>query len=429
MFDFVPSTVLDSFLMAWRYIYLFMPAWLPVLFITLGFQAWVNYKRAYYWNVKLGSVVLELKLPKDIYKSPLAMELVLNQMHQTADEGNWYWKYQKGQTRSWFSLEIASFGGDIHFYVWLRKKYRVGMEAHLYSQYPGIEINEIEDYTIPFSFDPNRQKMTAVQWKLDEPDPLPISTYVDYKLDKDPKEEFKVDPLTSQLEFLGSLPKGHNCWIQIIVQAHHKRDHPRFLSPSKWFEKGFSEKYDPWKEEALEMIKKIREEATTKYVDEKGVEHSGFPNPTKGQTEKIAALERSINKLGFDVGLRSMYFADKDIYDNIYVGGMLGSFKQYSTLGYNGFGINGWHMAYSNPWKDKLWKGNPERLGAMVMEEYKLRRFFYSPYRGRFFYAKSFVLNTEELATIYHLPGEIAATPTLGRVPSKKSEAPPNLPV
>jgi hypothetical protein len=39
------------------------------------------------------------------------------------------------------------------------------------------------------------------------------------------------------------------------------------------------------------------------------------------------------------------------------------------------------------------------------------------------------ILNTEELATIFHFPGQVAGTPTLERVPSKKAEAPSNLPI
>jgi hypothetical protein len=39
------------------------------------------------------------------------------------------------------------------------------------------------------------------------------------------------------------------------------------------------------------------------------------------------------------------------------------------------------------------------------------------------------VLSTEELATLYHFPGAIAATPSINRIPSKKSEAPANLPI
>ena len=38
-------------------------------------------------------------------------------------------------------------------------------------------------------------------------------------------------------------------------------------------------------------------------------------------------------------------------------------------------------------------------------------------------------MNIEELATIYHFPGDIASTPTLSRVEAKKGEPPANLPV
>jgi hypothetical protein len=40
-----------------------------------------------------------------------------------------------------------------------------------------------------------------------------------------------------------------------------------------------------------------------------------------------------------------------------------------------------------------------------------------------------FVLNTEELATLYHLPGLVASVPTLPRIDSRKAVAPVNLPV
>ena len=40
-----------------------------------------------------------------------------------------------------------------------------------------------------------------------------------------------------------------------------------------------------------------------------------------------------------------------------------------------------------------------------------------------------FILNLEELATLYHFPGEVAATPTLPRIDSTKSSSPSNLPI
>lgn len=417
----IPTEIWDSLIFAFRIIYKLMPVWLPAAFLTAGFKAWLAYKRADYWNNKLGSVLLEIKLPREVFKSPIAMEMVLNQLHQTADESNWYQKYWKGQTRSWFSLEIASFGGEIHFYIWARKKYRNGIEAHFYSQYPGVEIYEVEDYTKDFYFDPSKHKMFACQWVLSDPDALPISTYIDYGLDKDPDEEYKTDPMTTQLEYLGTLTKGHNVWIQIIVRAH-KKEASRMLPASKWFEKfAIFEDYDAWKEESKAEIAKIMKDLKP--------EGGTFPRlATKGEQDRIAALERSVSKFGFDVSIRTFYFAEKDKYDSVFFGGMLGSFKQYSALGYNGFKASGWSASYGNPPKD-WWKPDPNKLMPLVLDEYKMRRFFFSPHMGKWYYSKPFVLNTEELATIFHLPGAIAATPTLERVPSRKVEAPSNLPV
>jgi hypothetical protein len=39
-----------------------------------------------------------------------------------------------------------------------------------------------------------------------------------------------------------------------------------------------------------------------------------------------------------------------------------------------------------------------------------------------------FILNTEELATLYHFPGEVAATPGIPRIDSVKGSAPANVP-
>jgi hypothetical protein len=61
---------------------------------------------------------------------------------------------------------------------------------------------------------------------------------------------------------------------------------------------------------------------------------------------------------------------------------------------------------------------------AMALEAYKRRMFFYNPFIGT-----PFVLNSEELATIFHFPGQVAAAPNLYRVPSKKGQAPSNLPI
>ena len=45
-----------------------------------------------------------------------------------------------------------------------------------------------------------------------------------------------------------------------------------------------------------------------------------------------------------------------------------------------------------------------------------------------YFHPETFVLNAEELATIWHFPGQILKVPTLERIESKEASPPPNLP-
>ena len=78
---------------------------------------------------------------------------------------------------------------------------------------------------------------------------------------------------------------------------------------------------------------------------------------------------------------------------------------------------------FDYPWQDyKDFRRN--RLSRLVLMAYRRRSAFYPPFKS-----PTLVLNTEELATIYHLPGSVAATPGLERVPSKKGSAPTNLPI
>src|SRR3989344_2638065 len=412
IFGFIPPEIWDGLLLAFRYVYLAMPFWLPVAFLVAFFNAWLYYKRTKFWQ-KEGSVLLEIKLPREIMKSPLAMEVVLAAFHQPGGEGTWIDRIWNGQTRGWFSLEIVSIGGNIKFFIWTKPKHRNIVESQIYSQYPGIEIYEVEDYTKPFYYKSDLNNIWACEFALTKADPYPIKTYIDYGLDKDPKEEFKVDPMTPLIEFLGSITEGHNVWIQILIRAHKKR---RLADV-------FGEKEDAWVDEAKKEKEKILKEL--KVAKEEG----GFPRiPSKGEADVIAALERSVSKLPFDVGIRGIYIADKDRFNPGNGGGGIGgSFKQYGSLNLNGFKPTGWFTIFDYPWQE--WWNAKEKLKPKVLEEYKLRRYFYSPWKGKKFYSKPFVLNIEELATIFHFPGSVTSTPTFEKITSLKSKAPSNLPI
>jgi hypothetical protein len=148
---------------------------------------------------------------------------------------------------------------------------------------------------------------------------------------------------------------------------------------------------------------------------------------TKGEEEIVSALERAISKQSFDCGIRAAYISPKNEFDTPNgIGGIMSSFKHFSTEHLNGFKPNGdkWLAQFDYPWQDY---NNIRRniQSKKFIAAYKRRSYFYPPNQAK----QPLVMTTEELATIYHFPGSVAATPSLERVPSKRTAAPANLPV
>ena len=392
--------------------------WLPLFLFFFILDLWLDYRRALGMS-KLNHILLEVKVPKDVFKSPKAMEFFMNSLYQPFGEGTWYDRLWKGGTRAVFSLEIVSIEGTVHFFIYTRKGSKNVIEANLYSQFPGIEIYEVPDYTLTAAFNPADTGLLACEFGLTKPDVFPIKTYVDYGLDKDPKEEYKIDPLTPLIEFLGSVGRGQQIWVQIVLRAHIAED--KDPETGKMIDK-------KWNKAAAEEIKKIYDAA--KPEKKEGEEKQGPGRLlTKGESDTIAALERSISKPGFDVGIRAIYIAPKDVWTMDNAGGIIGGITHFNSNDLNGFKPSLAGSSYSKPrynfWPWKTWKdSNVNFEKKQMLNAYKSRGWFYPPFKR-----KHFVLNTEELATIFHFPGGVSTTPTFERIGSKKSEAPANLPI
>jgi hypothetical protein len=437
MFDFFLQFFKDdSFLLVLKILYYSFFVFVPVVLVILFWDFWVQYRRALYF-AKQKYVLLEIKLPRDIFKSPRAMEFCIDSLWSALKEANWYEKYWKGQVRDSFSLEIVSIDGIVHFYIWGRKGDKNKIESNLYSQYPGIEIFEVPDYTLPMTYNPEVNSMWVTEFKLNKADAFPIKTYIDYGMEKDPKEEFKIDPITPLIEFMGSMSRGNQAWIQIIIRAHRPEEKDPDKTFTKWkiwqtwkmedvwdFQKG---KDFMWEEGAKKEIETI----IAKGKGEKGEDGKIIPGSTRFLTEDeqntIKALGRSISKKGFDTGMRLIYTAPKDIFDMSNLGGLIGGIMHFNSS-MNGFGLTG---TYTPKYKHFLltWKDRSRKLldaeKQNFLDAYKRRAYFYKPFKRE----KFFVLNTEELATLFHLPGGVSATPTFERIESRKGEAPSNLPV
>jgi hypothetical protein len=330
---------------------------------------------------------------------------------------------------------LVSLEGAVKFFIWTWNDQAKNIQNNVYAQYPTVEIVESQDYTLAFLFDKDKADIYAAEFLLSKPDAYPIKTYVDYGLDKDPKEEYKIDPITPVLEYLGGLGSGEQAWIQFVVRAHKDEDKKKggIFAGIKSVEDVFFlfskikdqlKPTDSWKDAVKEEVAKIVEKRKIK-----GKEGEEGKTVTLTQFEKdtISALERSITKLGFDVGVRVMYLAEKDRWNNAHKGAINGVLAQFNSPALNGFkkrkakdgASTSYDYWYQDPFGTKL-----PAMKKKLFEAYRARGFFWPPYKRKWF-----VLNTEELATVYHFPGGVAATPTFTKIESKKAGAPSNLPV
>ncbi|MBI2046442.1 MAG: hypothetical protein HYT28_03430 [Parcubacteria group bacterium] len=390
------------------------PYWLTIVLGIAFWRMWMSYIHAR--NIaNLQWTMLEIKIPREISKSPLAMELVLNALYQRGMINNAIDVYWNGNLSPVFSLELVSIEGKVHFFIRTQKFYKQLIEAQIYAQYPTVEVSEVEDYAmkVPYGHPDSDWQMWGAEFILTKPDPYPIKTYIDYGLNKDPKEEFKIDPLTAVLEYLGSIGKGEQIWIQIMIQ----RTQERFRTPGTWLAKR------GWKEETKDLIDKLLKDISKKSKQRTDSEKQfSFTVQTKGEEEMVTAVERSITKLGFDCGIRGIYLAREGVFNAINVVGLIGSMRQYSSENLNGFKhANSTSVDY--PWQDfkKIRIGN---IKARMFDAYIRRSYHYPPYSR-----KPIILNSEELATIFHFPGKVAETPTFERIESRRAEPPHDLPV
>lgn len=262
---------------------------LPIL-VIIAWNLWLSYIQTVFLK-GLKWTLLEVKPPKEVFKSPAAMELVLNSLYAGAQGGDWYTKYWKGEVSLWHSLEIISIEGQVRFFIRTPEKFKKMVEAQIYAQYPQAEVFEAEDYTksVPAYEKDSPFNIWACNFVLSKDDIYPIKSYVDYGLDKSVgslEEEQRIDPITPMIEFLGSLNLGEQIWFQILIRPDTKR----FSIKGK---EGKIEEGKDWKAKAQETIKELNEKLKEKDADGKTV----VGKPTKAQQGIIEAIERHAGSL------------------------------------------------------------------------------------------------------------------------------------
>ncbi len=438
--------VLGYFIYKYELYYILIRGILPIVGVILlgriAWTLWIHYVQQDFIS-GIDFVLLEIIPPREVLRSPRAMELFFTNAlyHWSLKGGKEEW--WQGAVWFWFSLEIVSIDGQVHFYIRTPTRVKGLIETQMYAQYPQAQVKVVEDYTL--AVDEISPKSAWNAWgcelKLERPEAFPIKTYVDFGLDKDPKEEFKVDPISPVIELFGSLKKGEQMWMQIVVRPSKQEFHVH----GKMFES------HNWVTESEIQIKKLLEPYTRHHADP--TQPSGFALELRAPgflEDTVKAIKNKTTKLGFDTGIRVMYVAKKEAYSLESRRNIRLAWRQYAAPHLNA--LSRVNATQADAYNSQFFSLSSEKvmvLAERMLHEYRERGFFHLPLRHIFnnhnlsgivlwlvkqfwmpyFHPPTFVLNTEELATLWHFPGQILKVPTLERIESKEASPPTNLPI
>jgi len=387
---------------------------------------WLNWE---VWYKKIKWILLEIKPPKEILKPFKAMEDVFTVLWAVAYKTPaWNEKWCEGllsPLSGWLVLEIVSIGGEIRFFIRCQEGQRQVVESAIYAQYPDIEISLADDYTKNVPQDvPNKDwDVYGEDYYFLKDDPYPIKTYSKFfEVSDQPSVkvgEEKIDPIHALLEDLSKLKPGEQFWFQIIAVPVLDKDYPWITQGRKIVDKLAKRPAKPIPKPMAQEAAEILIFGPPKSAEEK----EAFPPEmrlTPGEREELKDVEDKIGKSGFKTSIRCIYLAKRDAWfaPHCYIARTYFSHFIYSNFIVH-WGATKTKISYflrrrrTYLRKRKIFKNYVARLWP---------RFPRQPQKG------AFILNTEELATIYHFPSKVIV-PTLPYVAAKKAGPPPELPV
>ncbi len=290
------------------------------------------------------------------------------------------------------ALEIIAKEKEIFFYIGVPITLLDMVEKMLSSQYPDAAIEEAEEHNI-FSQEWKKMGVCGGELKLYKPFIYPIKTY----------KTIEAEPLESITNTLGKLEAGEGTAIQILIRPIHPRKMQKGRAAVK---------------------KSQNQNSGGGWVG--GVTGAVIANnntPTQQQPVKLTAMEEEVNKAieekagkaPFETVIRFVVSTGTPHRSEIILNELQGAFAQFNDQNLNGF------------------RFRREQNVNKLVTDYIFRFFehqIFSPKRlllGRFIGHKN-ILNTEEIASFFHLPNFLISSPGIKWLPAKRVETPVNLP-
>lgn len=405
--------------------------WIPIFGVIIwGFtQVWVDYKQGQYF-AHIHWVLLNISIPAGSINTPKGMENFFNNLAGSKSAITWKEAHLLGKFQAYFSFEIVGNEGDVKYYIRTPDKYRDLVEAALYAQYPEAQIVEVEDYVgkIPDKYPNDTHKVFGSEMKLAKPSYYPLRTWMSFEHLGEKDFRFK-DPLLNVIEILGKMQKNEHFWIQFIIMQPDEQD---------WAKEG--EKY------LNKLMGKEEKHAAPGIVSQVGSAFASLPgealkqmtgvelggaghdekSPDDFRMFKLTPTERGvadaiaekISKLGWYTKIRVLYTASHEHYRKPLVAAFIkGLFHPFAHLNMNKLSMHD----PATPKDDYFWlEWQIHARMTRLVRRYKMRLLSAG--------APPFVLNSEEMATLFHFPASDARTPILANTGARRAEAPNMLP-
>jgi hypothetical protein len=383
------------------------------------------------WMSDKKFILLAIDVPKDNEQSPMAVEQMMTNLagaHAPYSKWELWWD---GAVQMAFSFEIVSIDGYIQFLIHTPDNLRDMIEAAVYAQYPEAEITEVDDYvdSIPDIYPNDEYDFWGSELEQQNHWAYPIKTYKDFEHGL--TQELK-DPMAALLEMFSRLGTGEQAWFQIMIQpgdykwqSTGKSVVDKIMGKATRVKTGFvgdamssvGTEAATWGAEAANSLfgTSLEVSGTTAPQDDM----MGMFNMSPLTRKTLELVERKISKEGFNCKIRMVYVAKKENFQKAKrVGTFFSVVKQFGAANSNSFRPSKEATVKANYFmaeQRKIWITNK------LVKAYKAR----SMWRGM----PPFILNSEELATLYHFPAFTIKAPLLKRTESKKAEPPTTLPV
>ncbi len=397
--------------------------WLPILAVLAygAWLLWVQSRQAKYAK-SISYVLLAIDVPRLNEQTPKAVEHIFSHISGAYSGLDRIEKYWFGKFQPTFSFELISIEGYVQFLVRMPKKFRDLVEASVYAQYPDAEITEVADYTdkVPSTYPNAEWDAFGSEFILKKPSPYPIRTYVDFEHQAAEVMTFK-DPMSPILETFAQLKRGEQLWLQWLVTP---TDDSWRKAGEAIVNKTLGKKVAPKKSfvgELLELPIHAIGELTTIGAPAGDKKKTGDATPrmvtmSPGERKALEAMENKLSKIGFRVKMRTVYIGKRDVFSKGRYVAVKGALAQFAVLNMNGF--RGY--APVTPKGDYFWQKWSENAKKSAI----VRNFRNRSGNG----APAYILNIEELATVYHFPSKDVKAPLVKKTEAKRSEPPSSLP-